>query len=521
MANKSLFKSNVSTKRHPVADMVNLAGGRAYTASAEHDLCQYAVTGCLNGTYYANAEEQLETVKGLIEKVNPVMVAKVAVYAHEVGKMKDMPAFLLAVLVSRGPEGVALAGRIFNRVITNAKMLCNFVQIVRSGVTGRKSFGTAVKRMIQNWLVEKTGDQLYFDSVGHANPSLADIVKMVHPKPTTKVQNAMFGYILGKEYVAKNLPDTVRQLEKFKKDNTEELPNVPFRVLTNYNLTPEHWKQIAADMKWNTLRMNLNMLQRNGVFADSELTAKLAKKLANKEEVQRCNVFPYQLLTAYQNTKDVPVKISNALQDALEYATENVPSFDRKVAVCVDTSGSMTQAITGNRGSVTSVTSCVDVAGLIAACILRKNDESVVIPFDTCARAVPGGYNARDSVMTNAKKFAMRGGGTACSVALQRLNVDTWRGDLVIYVSDNESWADFNLRGYDTAMNAEWIKFKQRNPKAKLVLIDLVPQQGLQVKDSKDVLNIGGFSDNVFQVIKNFVDGDGDHFVDVVNKVEI
>lgn len=520
MANKTLFK-NVSKTKHPQADMVNSAGGLAYSAKAEHDLAQYAVTGCLNGIYYANADEQLETVKNLAAECSAETIAKTAVYAHEVGKMKDMPALLLAILASRGE--IELLKKAFPKVITNSKMLCNFVQIVRSGLTGRKSFGTAVKKIIQKWLTSRTGENLYFDSIGHANPSLADILKMVHPKPETKVQNSIFGYILDKDYDYGNLPDVVKKLERFKKDNSNELPDVPFRVLTNYNLTPEHWKQIARDMKWNTLRMNLNMLQRNGVFADEALTRELVAKLRNKEEVRKCNVFPYQLMTAYQNTKDVPTSVQNALQDALEHATENVPEFGCKTAVCVDVSGSMSSAITGSRGSVTSVTKCVDVAGLIAACVLRKNDESVVVPFDDNVRSVV--YNPRDSVMTNARKFAMNGGGTACSSALRHLNSQQWNGDLVIYVSDNMSWCDFHngrrWYGNTTVMSDEWQIFKKRNPKAKLVLIDLQAYQGQPVKDSKDVLNIGGFSDGVWDAIKNFVSGEGDHFIDVINKVKL
>jgi 60 kDa SS-A/Ro ribonucleoprotein len=518
MASKTLF-NNVSKTKYPKADMVNAAGGLAYDAGAEHDLCQYAVTGCFNGTFYSNADEQLDTVKGLVAKCDSEVIAKVAVYSREVGNMKDMPAFLLAVLASRGE--LELVRKIFDRVVNNSKMLCNFVQIIRSGQTGRSSFGSALKKLINKWLTSRTGEQLYFDSVGHANPSLGDILKMVHTKPETKVQNSVFGYILDKDFDYGNLPDKVKQLERFKKDNSNELPDVPFRLLTNYNLTPEHWKKIAKDMKWNTLRMNLNMLNRNGVFTDAKLTKELVEKLRDREEVRKNNVFPYQLLTAYQNTNDVPTSVKNALQDALEHATENVPSFGGKVAVCVDTSGSMSCAITGNRGSVTSVTTCVDVAGLIAACVVRKNDESVVVPFDDRVHTVQ--FNARDSVMTNAQKFARNGGGTDCSCALADLNRKNWKGDLVIYVSDNMSWMSYNGGNYysGTGMNAEWQKFKARNKGAKLVMIDLVPNQGLQVKQSKDVLAIGGWSDSAFTAIANFAEGSGKSFVDVVKEVKI
>ena len=516
--NTKLFQTMTLSKKNPFT-AVNEAGGRAYNLTDEHALIQYVVTGCFSNTFYATADEQLEKVKDLASRVKSVTLAKLAVYAHETAKMKDTPAYLLAVLAARGET--ELLRKVFNRVITNSKMLCNFVQIIRSGVTGRKSFGTSIKKLIQEWIADRTGEQLFKDSIGHSNPSFADIIKMVHPKPSAKVQNAMFGYILGKNYESKNLPKVVTQFEKFKKDNDSELPDVPFRVLTNCNLTKDHWKKIAKDMPWNTLRMNLNMLARNGVYEDNSLTRELAAKLGNRELVRKANAFPYQLLTTYQHTEGLPSSVTLALQDALEAATENVPSFGENVAVCVDTSGSMGSAITGNRGSVTSKTRCVDVAGLIAACVVRTNQESVVLPFDTSVHNIT--FNPRDSVMTNARLFARNGGGTDCSCAVRELNQRNWKGNLVIMVSDNQSWADFygRYRNNATGLQNEWNVFKRRNPKAKLVLIDLQPYTTTQVSDNKDVLNVGGWSDEVFTVIDNFVKGKGEHFVDVVNAVEV
>jgi 60 kDa SS-A/Ro ribonucleoprotein len=85
---------------------------------------------------------------------------------------------------------------------------------------------------------------------------------------------------------------------------------------------------------------------------------------------------------------------------------------------------------------------------------------------------------------------------------------------LVVFVSDNESWADPRAnRG--TSMMVEWEKLKNRNPKAKLVCIDIVPNTTTQAPDRKDILNVGGFSDTVFDLIASFAAGaDGsDHWI--------
>ncbi len=58
MANSTLFSSFKSLL--PRTNSVNEAGGRAYDFSSKHALAQMAATGCFNGVFYANAENQLD-----------------------------------------------------------------------------------------------------------------------------------------------------------------------------------------------------------------------------------------------------------------------------------------------------------------------------------------------------------------------------------------------------------------------------------------------------------------------------
>jgi len=178
MANKNLFKSIVG-RLMPATDAINDERAPAYAFTPRHALAQYAATGCLNSTFYATAETQLQKVIELCREIEPEFIARTAVYAREFGFMKDIPALLCAVL---SVKDRALLGRVFPRVIDNGKMLRNFVQIMRSGAVGRKSLGTAPKRMIREWLETRTDDQVFTASVGQS-PSIADIVRMVHPRP--------------------------------------------------------------------------------------------------------------------------------------------------------------------------------------------------------------------------------------------------------------------------------------------------------------------------------------------------
>jgi 60 kDa SS-A/Ro ribonucleoprotein len=53
----------------------------------------------------------------------------------------------------------------------------------------------------------------------------------------------------------------------------------------------------------------------------------------------------------------------------------------------------------------------------------------------------------------------------------------------------------------------QWEAFKQRNPSARMVAIDVQPNGTVQAKERDDIVNVGGFSDQVFQVIADVAAG--------------
>ena len=130
--------------------------------------------------------------------------------------------------------------------------------------------------------------------------------------------------------------------------------------------------------------MNLNTLLRHDALNDAEMVDFVAAKIADAEEIRSSRQFPYQYLAAYLNAADgLPQKIKAALSEAAEIACGNVPELPGPVVIGLDVSGSMQSPVTGQRGrGATSKVRCVDVAALFAAAILRRNPDSVVIPFD-------------------------------------------------------------------------------------------------------------------------------------------
>lgn len=274
-------------------------------------------------------------------------------------------------------------------------------------------------------------------------------------------------------------------------------------------------------------RMNLNTFARHGVFNEPGLPELIAERLRDPKAIRKTRVFPYQLMSAYSMTgAGIPAIVREALQDAMEIAIGNVPKIDGKVYVFPDISGSMHSPVTGYRKGATSKVRCIDVAALVAAAVLRRNPLAEVVPFES--KAIEIRLNPRDSVMTNAEKLAaLPCGGTNCSAPLALLNQRKAKGDLIVYVSDNESWMDSPLHGRfggsATETMKQWATFQQRNPRARMVCLDIQPYGTTQAKEREDILNIGGFSDQVFEVIAEFAGGrlSADHWIGVIEQIAL
>jgi len=515
MANAELFTTGVA--QQALGDTRNQAGALAYAYPPRHQLAQLAVTGCLNRTFYAEAETQLVEVLRLVGELDARYVAKAALYARERSHMKDMPALLLAALTA---QCSSLVPALFERVVDNGKMLRTFVQILRSGVTGRKSLGTQPKRLVQTWLNTASERQLLQAAVG-SRPALADLVKMVHPKPSEAWREAFFAWLIGRPVEASALPPLTQALLAFRSGASSVLPDVPFQLLGNERLTPAQWAELASRMGWQALRMNLNTLVRHGAFDIEGCAEQVARRLADGAAMAKARVYPYQVLAAYRMTGEgVPQVVREALQDALELALANVPVLDGQVVICPDVSGSMTSPVTGYRKGATTAVRCIDVAALVAAAILRKQPRAQVLPFEN--KVVEVQLNPRDSVMTNAEKLAAIGGGTNCSAPLRLLADAKAKVDTLILVSDNESWIDDRRHGATETLR-QWERIKLINPHARLICIDLQPYGTTQAIDRADILNVGGFSDAVFDVMAQFVNGTFEiaHWVAAIERMEL
>ena len=196
----------------------------------------------------------------------------------------------------------------------------------------------------------------------------------------------------------------------------------------------------------------------------------------------------------------------------------------------------MGSPVTGWRGrGATTRMRCVDVAALFAAAVLRRNPDSVVIPFDH--RAYDARVDPQDTILSLSERLARYGGGgTDCSLPLSVANAKyrNRRFAGCVLVSDCESWIyrdrpyAYGRHGATGVMN-EWQAFVQNQMRLgghgiaspKLVCIDIQPYTSTQAPDRNDILNVGGFSDAVFRVVAAFLTEDAGRFVAEVEAIEL
>ena len=111
-----------------------------------------------------------------------------------------------------GPAGRGLRPRDRRR----PKMLRNFVQIMRSGAVGAEEPRHAAQAA--RAAVARVAHATSSSSAARSATTrrLADVIRMVHPKPATASRAALYGYLIGQPYDAAALPELVKAFEAFK-----------------------------------------------------------------------------------------------------------------------------------------------------------------------------------------------------------------------------------------------------------------------------------------------------------------
>lgn len=329
-----------------------------------------------------------------------------------------------------------------------------------------------------------------------------DVIELVHPSPKGGAQSALFKYALDRRRDAK--VEVPSELETLVKRNTflaqdgktirglvdsgeavEAIKSagLTWEVLSGIlpgGMDSKAWEAVIPAMGYMALLRNLRNFLQAGVSAKT-LNGVLAT-LSDPEEVAKSKQLPMRFLSAYYANKD-NLKVSAALEEALNHSLKNVPELDGNTLILVDRSGSMFYS-----HSAKSDLNFADTAALFGAALAVRAEKATLVEFGTGSAKV--GFNKTSSVLPLVKKFNSLGGTNTPSAISSHLTSEHTR---VIVLTD-EQYSGYGYYGRATPSGVV-------PANVPMYTWNLNGYEAGQTGDEKNRYTFGGLSDASFRQI--------------------
>lgn len=279
---------------------------------------------------------------------------------------------------------------------------------------------------------------------------MGDVIELTHPKPQAPWQSALFKFLvdnrhnrdeldlsmlpkiaLDKQLLA--LPETARQ-SAFEQKLPQDAGWAWERVAgwLPGGLTAKVWEGVIPTMGYMATLRNLRNFDQAGISAAARKAVNA--KLSDPEQVAKSLQFPYRFLSAWVNTDSL--NYATALETAADLSVKNIPAFEGRTLILIDTSGSMSWSSVGGERSKML---CSDVAALFGhALALRHAGQVDVVQF--ASTSAPVTVTKGGSLLRSVEKFKTEtgrcGGGTNTWQAIKK----HFNGhDRIIVLTDEQS----------------------------------------------------------------------------------
>ncbi len=512
---------------YSTADVINRAGGRAWSMPDEERLRQIMFVGTMGNTFYASNKEIIKESVDFLNKMidtDPAKVGKMMVQGRNEGYIRTAPILGLVLLAVRMKEIHEINSKPqrdhkvlvhvehcadvfrnnFNLIIRTGNDLEDFMNLLES--TGRK-YGSGIKKTINRWLDEKLTPYYaikYTKQIGRAIRVSRPVSKSTlydYVLKFTKGESSRFDKSL-EDYPQLGANEEVKSLlenHQWKKASSliEKHRLDPMTLTGKKDIPAQVWKSLSDQMGVMMYLKMLNKILRAGAF-DAEI---LNKKIT-VSNLKKAKVFPFRLYTAYENVvKSNHARsgtVANYLADVLnDYVQEyDWEIWNKSFAILPDVSGSMTLHV-GNSTVVPSV-----VSGMFTGILYKGLKDSVVIPWDTKVNL--GIVHPRsDSVITHINSIReCHGGGTRMEVPLLYLRDSKIKRDICVFITDSMEWG--------TGWLTEWQHYRREvNRKAKAVLIRVDSYNSnpfsQEIAQKHGIYQIFGWNDSVLSYIEQVV----------------
>lgn len=437
---------------------INLAGGEAYSRNPKQELATLALTSFLKegDKFYVTPAEEMEKVRKLIAQIDPLFVAKLAIYARNQGKMRPV-SHMAAAEIFRIPEGqkknrvsgLAWVRRFLDKVVIRPDDALEILAYYENEVIdpSLKKVKNGFARPIPNALWSGLGKSLEKFSIYQLakykgkkkQVSLIDLVNVSHAKTEEPRQKIT---VKGKDVLIDKFGMVVNNClpePKTWETNLSRSGRIDTEGKTQEEIEQEKlenkqdaWKEMILSKKipqFALLRNLKNVLEYTPDLVDNAVTL-----LIDPERVKNSRIIPFYYLTAIRAVEQLPATsavrvVLEALDTALNLAVEeSAPIFKGNTLIAMDTSGSMT---TNN---------VVKITALFAA-ILAKTNGADIVRYARTAEYIS--YNRKDTLVTITNKFQekFKGGGTDPGIVFDV--IENRRYDRIIFLSDEQGWIGY------------------------------------------------------------------------------
>jgi hypothetical protein len=505
------MKFNFLTKQKNT--IVNHENASAFPLTPEYELYAAVVTTSLSTSFYEKDTTRLDRIKTLIQKSNPVFVAKLAVYARNQMNMRSVP-LVLVVELAKIYSGDTLISKMITNVIQRADEITELLAYYQmaNDRNGTKKLNRLSKQ-IQKGLATSFNkfDEYQFAKYNRDTAvKLKDALFLVHPKAKDEAQQDLFDKIASNTLQTPYTWETeLSQLGQVKFYNEAEKQ----KAFTN------KWEELIDSNKIGYMALMRNLRNIMEANVSGYHIEKVCHYLANEKAVLNSKQLPFRFLAAYRELKDMKSKYTSMVLDALETAVmisaHNIKGFDvtTSVVIACDVSGSMQQPI-----SPKSKVLLYDI-GLMLGMLMQSQ----------CKNVVSGMFGdkwkiinmPKRSVLSNVNEYYKREGEVGYStngyLVIEDLINRKECIDKVMLFTDVQMWNSENTN--HTFANS-WNRYKAIAPNAKLYLFDLAGYGHAPINMQKnDVYLIAGWSDKVFEVLHALEDKSS--ALNFINRIEL
>ena len=453
-----------------VEKVSNLAGGLAYRHGAEMELIVSCLTTFLDNKFYESGSDRAERIKNLCREVKPEFLGKLAIVSRNVFHLRSVSHLLVGEL-ARLHRGTDLVSKVIEHVAERPDDLTEIVAYLG------KPLPKQVKRGIRHALLNFSPYQLAKYRGESKDVSLVDLFNLTHPNP-------------------KNASKEQKKAWKELIDGTLKNEETWESRLSSGEDKKKVWRDMVCEGKigYMALLRNLRNISEQG---DAKTIKEACKMLADRDQVKKSKQLPFRFFNAYENVSNQDMLES--ISEALEHSLDNVPVFEGKTLVAVDSSGSM-------NGDP------LKKASIFAAALIKANKSDVILYDESVKELKVLKATPLLTISESIQKNAM-GGGTNTSLVFSYA-MQKEKYDRIVILSDNESWQDSYRGGTQDAYQ----EYKKTGADPVVYAIDIAGHGTKDVKGAK-VFHLAGWADTIFDFMR-WIEKENE-LVDFVEAVEL